>query len=95
MNEEIPYITEDGHEYLIVFTEFQSTPRDYGVKIVDVSIVLMNDIYAINRIKTLFKFSQIIRNYLSENDVILYYYCDVTPIKIRHNRKKEMTPQAL
>lgn len=94
MNKEIPFKTKDGHEYLIVFTEFQHTPRNYGIKIIDVSIVLMNDVYTINRVDTLFNFSHIIFNYLRENDVILYYYCDVTPIKIRYNRKRKLTPQA-
>jgi hypothetical protein len=41
LEKEIPLTTDEGYEYLIVFKEFSNTPRDYGVKIIDVSIILM------------------------------------------------------
>lgn len=46
-----------------------------------------------NSYKTLSKFIEIIFGYLSKNDVIIYYYCDVAPIKIRENRKIKFSPQ--
>ena len=61
---EIPLTTDEGCQYLIVFKEFQYIPRDYGLTIIDVSIVLMDDILPNNSLKTLFKFSHIILEYL-------------------------------
>ena len=90
---EIPLTTDEGYQYLIVFKEFQNIPRDYGLTIINVSIILMDDISPNNSLKTLFKFSHIILEYLENHNVILYYYCDVAPINIRKNRKMNITPQ--
>ncbi|MFN2261573.1 MAG: hypothetical protein ABR595_05870, partial [Psychroflexus sp.] len=57
------------------------------------SIVLMSNLYTNNSIKTLLQFSNIISEYLNSNHVILYYYCDTSPINMRGNRKKEISPQ--
>ena len=93
MEKEIPLTTDEGYEYLVVFKEFCNTPRNYGIIIIDVSIILMGDVIPINSIKTFSRFSQIILDYLNENNVILYYYCDTSDIAIRNNRKRKVTPQ--
>ncbi|PZW36934.1 hypothetical protein LX95_02917 [Mesonia algae] len=93
MEKEIPLITDEGYEYLIVFKEFCNTPRDYGIVIIDVSIILMDDITPINSLKTFFRFSKLILDYLNENNVVLYYYCDTSNITIRSNRIRKITPQ--
>lgn len=45
-----------------------------------------------NNASTLSKFSKIVREYLSENDVILYCYCDDREIE-RSKKHQNLTPQ--
>ena len=94
MNLEIPFKTEEGYEYLVVFQEYPNYTSIFGIKIVDVSIILMNEEIEHNSYKSLIKFVKIIHQYLESNtDVILYYYCDISPIKIRGNRKRKYSYQ--
>ena len=51
-----------------------------------------NDIES-NSIKTLNKFINIINDYLKQHNVVLYYYCDKSPITMRANRKVKLLPQ--
>lgn len=90
---EIPFETEEGYQYLVSFREVTANQNDYNIPLVDVSIILMSSNIESNSFKTLNKFIEIIFNYLQENDVIIYYYCDVVPIKIRKNRKIKLSPQ--
>ncbi|WP_396212660.1 hypothetical protein [Flavobacterium sp.] len=90
---EIPFETEEGYQYLVSFREITSHQNDYGIPLIDVSIILMSLNIESNSYKTLNKFIEIIFGYLLKNDVIIYYYCDVVPIKIRENRNIKFSPQ--
>ncbi len=83
---EIPFETEEGYQYLVSFREITSFQNNYDISLIDVSIVLMSSNIESNSYKTLNKFIEIILGYLLKNNVIIYYYCDVVPIKIRENR---------
>lgn len=93
LEKEIPFVTEEGYEYLVSFTEFSSKGIDYKIPIVDISITLMSGNIENNSIKTLNKFTDTIDDYLKQHNVVLYYYCDTAPIKMRANRKAIFLPQ--
>ena len=81
MDKEVPFKTEEGYEYLVVFQEYSNYSSIFGIKIIDVSIILLNDEIEQNTYKSLIEFVKIINLYLEENqDIILYYYCDTLPI---------------
>lgn len=90
---EIPFETTEGYQYLISFREFPSNQINYNIPLIDVSITLMSDTIETNSLKTLNKFIQIVLDYLNQNDVIIYYYCDTSPIKIRETRKQKYSYQ--
>lgn len=90
---EIPFETVEGYQYLVSFREITPHQNDYGIPLIDVSIVLMSLNIESNSYKTLNKFIEIIFGYLLINDVIIYYYCDVVPIKIRENRNTKFSHQ--
>ena len=43
MDKEVPFKTEEGYEYLVVFQEYSNYSSIFGIKIIDVSIILLND----------------------------------------------------
>ncbi|KAF2330556.1 hypothetical protein [Flavobacterium ginsenosidimutans] len=93
LDKEIPFTTEEGYQYLVSFVKFSANGIDYGIPIIDVSITLMNSEIEYNSIKTLNIFVGIINNYLDQHNVVLYYYCDTSAIKMRTNRKEKLLPQ--
>lgn len=93
LDKKIPFLTEEGHQYLVSFVKFSANGIDYGIPIIDVSITLMNDEIEYNTIKTLNIFVDIINNYLDQHNVVLYYYCDTAAINMRINRKEKLLPQ--
>ena len=93
LEQEVAFITKEGYEYLINFTEFPQNNFEYNIHIIDVSIILMSDSIENNSIETLIVFTNIINEYLIKNDVLLYYYCDTSDIKMRNNRKTKLLPQ--
>ena len=90
---EIPFETIEGYQYIIGFTQVQAIPKNYGISVINISIVLMSDNIETNSLKTINKFIEIILEYLIENDVIIYFYCDTAPIKMRDNRKEKYSNQ--
>uniref|UniRef100_UPI00404A625A hypothetical protein n=1 Tax=Flavobacterium sp. TaxID=239 RepID=UPI00404A625A len=90
---EIPFETDEGYQYIISFVEFQSSIRDYKIALVNISIVLVSTNIETNSIKTLNGFIDIVLDYLKQNDVILYFYCDTAPIKMRGNRNIKFSNQ--
>lgn len=46
-----------------------------------------------NTPKTLFELSNIVLDYLVNNNVVLYYYCDISPLYIRNTRQITMSTQ--
>ncbi|MCL9806460.1 hypothetical protein NAT51_13060 [Flavobacterium amniphilum] len=93
LEKEIPFRTEEGYEYLVRFAEFSSNGINYEIPIVDVSIILMSCDIENNSMKTLNKFTDIIDDYLQCHNVVLYYYCDTAPIKMRATRNEKLLPQ--
>ena len=89
----IPLVTKEGHSYLIQF-EFLDRhilPKGIKANVVDVLISVENNV-GINSTSTLGLFAKIMSDFLHENDVILYCYCDHKEIT-RSTRRKEMSPQ--
>ena len=94
MEREITFTTDEGYQYLVSFSSYKEFSIQFNVNIIDVSIILMNKEIEKNTFKTLSKFIEIISEYLIDNpDVVLYYYCDTTPINIRKNRRENLTYQ--
>lgn len=85
---EVPFETEEGYQYIVSFREFPPNQIDYDIPLIDISITLVSSNIETNSLKTLNKFIKIVLEYLEQNDVIVYYYCDTAPIKIRQNRKQ-------
>lgn len=85
--------TKEGHEYKIGFSLFNALhiPEIVEKDVVDVTIVV-NDNKGINNAYTLLQISNIIKKYLSNNDVILYCYCDSKEIE-RNKQHMHLTPQ--
>ena len=90
---EVPFETEEGYQYLVGFREITPNKNEYDIPLVDVAIALMSPSIESNSYKTLNKFVDIIIEYIENNNVVIYYYCDVVPIKIRENRKEKYSPQ--
>lgn len=94
MEEEYKFVTDEGYEYLIVFQEYTNYSSLFGISVIDVSIILMNEDIEQNSYKSLIEFINIINDFLNRNkNVVLYYYCDISPVKMRQNRKQEFSPQ--
>ncbi len=89
----VPFETEEGYQYIVTFTEFKTLDVKLGIPLVDVSITLLSANIETNSLKTLNKFIRIVLDYLNLNNVILYYYCDTSPVKIRRNRKEKFSNQ--
>jgi hypothetical protein len=90
---EVPFETEEGYQYIVSFREFPANQTDYGIPLIDISITLVSSNIETNSLKTLNKFIKIVLDYLEQNDVIIYYYCDTGKIKIRENRKEKFSNQ--
>jgi hypothetical protein len=93
LESEVPFETEEGYQYIVSFREFPPNQMEYDIPLIDISITLVSSNIEINSLKTLNKFIKIILEYLEQNDVIVYYYCDTAPIKIRQNRKQTYSNQ--
>jgi len=90
---EIPFETIEGYQYIVGFTEVKSIPKEYNISVVNISIALVSNNIETNSLKTINKFIEFILDYLKHNDVIIYFYCDTAPIKMRDNRKEKYTNQ--
>lgn len=94
LNLVIPLITKEGHQYLIEFfsaNELIILPESIDIKIANVAITLVSG-NGMNNASTLFQISGIIKEYISDNDVVLYCYCDQKEIA-RGTKNMNMTPQ--
>ncbi|NDP27886.1 MAG: hypothetical protein GZ087_10745 [Flavobacterium sp.] len=83
LEQEVPFEKEEGYQYIIGFREITPKENNFGIPLVDVVLTSQN--VEINSLKTLNKFIAIILEFLKNNDVVIYYYCDTAPIKIRPN----------
>jgi len=90
----IPLLTKEGYEYAIKFDVFypDAVPASINIPVIDITIELLSEVNPVNNAKTLFYISEIINNYMAENDVVLYCYCDNAPIQKGKN-KTDITNQ--
>lgn len=93
LEESYSLTTKEGHEYRIGFTPFNviAVPESITKPIIDV-VIAIDDNKGMNNASTLFKFSEIVKEYLSKNDVILYCFCDTQEIE-RAKTHQHLTPQ--
>lgn len=86
INQDFPFTTKEGHEYLIKFSQFNpdNIPDEITIPVVDVAIELALSANQTNNAGTLFQISALINNYIIKHDVILYCYCDMAPIDKRN-----------
>jgi hypothetical protein len=78
LDQVIPLTTKEGHQYLIEFfitNELIILPESIDIKIANVAITLISGA-GMNNASTLFQISGIMKEYLNQNDVVLYCYCD-------------------
>lgn len=89
LDKTIPYLTVEGYEYLITFTEFNkdNLPKEFSLAIVDITIIAKNEMEKTNNGKTLLEFCSLINDYLNDNDVVLYFYCSNDPIFKSYKRQ--------
>lgn len=90
-------VCKEGHQYLIEYSAFDKNLITDNLFRTDLDVVNLvitnsNEFEGINNAHTLFKISQSIKEYLEENNVILYAYCDNKEI-IRSKKNLKMLPQ--
>jgi hypothetical protein len=90
---DVPFESNEGYQYIVSFTEFQSVPKTYKLPLVSISIALVSSDIETNSLKTLNIFIEIVLKYVEQNDVLLYFICDTAPIKMRENRKVKFSSQ--
>lgn len=93
LEESYSLTTKEGHEYKIGFSAFDVLQLPDNVKkdVADV-VIAIDDNKGINNARTLFQISEIIKEYLTRQDVILYCYCDSKDIE-RGKGHQGLTPQ--
>jgi hypothetical protein len=92
IEKEVPLITKEGYNYLISFSKFptENLPK-LTIPVVDLTISVENNV-GVNNSATLLQITSIIKEYLNENDVVLYCYCDDKEVNKSKN-KENITPQ--
>lgn len=71
----VPFTSTAGSQYLIQLTTFESGV-DFDIPVIDVSIALVQQNEKVVSLGDLISICRIIKDYLIENKVVLYYYCD-------------------
>ena len=91
-NTVIPYTSSVGSKFLINFKDFSI--QDFSLPVVDVSLLLVEPTEAGLSLRDLIALARIIKSFLNENKVVLYYYCDTSASDIFiSQRNKKMQPQ--
>lgn len=89
----VPYTSSVGSQFLINFKEFE-LQEDFSIPVIDVSLILVEAKGEAIGLRDLIAISRIVRDFLNNNKVALYYYCDHSSddifISERHQR---MSPQ--
>ncbi len=89
----ISYETKEGIKFKIRFSLFNPAGiPDLGIPLVDVVLISQDNSTWQNNPLTLFEIADLIKDYLKLFDVILYYYCDHSEIKMRKSRN-QVSPQ--
>ena len=88
----IPFITEQGNEYTLEFAINKDIPDvSIPIPIVEISIILEKRVTNTNSFRVFNYIIEEIRSYLSNHDVILFYYCDGGNLYYRSNNKRKFT----
>jgi len=92
-NSVIPYISSGGNKFLISFKDF--IQQDFSLPVVDVSLVLVESTAGTGlTLKDLIPISRIVKKFLNDNQVVLYYYCDTSDSDISTSqRNQKLQPQ--
>ena len=91
-NKVIPYTSSVGSKFLINFSDFQE--QEFSLPVVDVSLVLAESVEELLSLKDLVEIVRIIIDFLNDNQVVLYYYCDSSDADIFMSvRNKQQLPQ--
>lgn len=91
-NTVIPYTSSVGSKFLINFKDF--IQQDFSLPVVDVSLFLVESTEAGLGLRDLIALTRIIKDFLNENQVVLYYYCDTSASDIFISpRNQKMQPQ--
>lgn len=89
----IPYTSIAGSQYLIQLKNFESDD-DFGIDVIDVSITLVLEKEKVVSLRDLIIITRMIKDYLIDNKVVLYYYCDHSRDDIFISKRNiEKTPQ--
>lgn len=93
LNKSITITSKEGHNYTLGFSPFDAVklPDDIRKPVIDVVIAIEGE-NQFNNPKTLFTFTHHAKEYLNENDVILYCYCDNKEI-LRDKKHQHLSPQ--
>ena len=71
----VPYTSSVGSQFLINFKEFESQ-EDFSIPVIDVSLILVEAKDEAIGMRDLIAISRIVSDFLNNNKVVLYYYCD-------------------
>ncbi|ARN77948.1 hypothetical protein BST97_08025 [Nonlabens spongiae] len=74
-NTVIPFTSNAGSQYLIKLSLFESG-LDFDIPVMDVSITLVEKAEKVVSLSDLINICYLIKDYLMDNRVVLYYYCD-------------------
>lgn len=91
---EFPFYSSQGTEYVIRFSLSEGDlplPESLTVPVYTLDLVLINK-HSTLSFKDFCQISKIIENFLHENDIIIFYYCDDKPIK-RSKKNSFLTNQ--
>lgn len=88
----VPFTSSVGSKYLINFKDFPY--QGFSLPVIDVSLVLVEASSELLSLRDLIAISRIVMDYVNNNDVILYYYCDmnISDLFMSKNKSK-MQPQ--
>ena len=84
----VPFTSSVGSKYLINFKDFPH--QGFSLPVLDVSLVLVEPSNQLLNLNDLFDISHIILDYINNNDVILYYYCDTNATDIFISKKRSL-----
>jgi len=89
--EHIPFVSAKGCNYSIEFVEDEN---EWGIKIITISIILLNQKNDALSYKDLLSIGSIFKNYLVNNkNAVLIYICDDTELNMNKSNKN-LIPQA-
>ncbi len=77
----------DGNKYALIFSEYNPN-SDIDIPVIEISLSLDKYIERINSLKVFSFIISKIEKYITEREVILYYYCDSAGIYYRNNNKR-------